>query len=64
MAQNNDFKVFQGNYFPADGAPLVVIFACSDNRELYSEYSIFVRHSEKSFYAQSMLCKERQISAA
>jgi len=58
MAQNNDFKVFQGNYIPADGAPLVVVSGCSDKGKLYSEYFIFVQDSDKSFYTQSISCKE------
>lgn len=62
MAKNNDFKVYQGSYIPGDGAPLIIISACSDNRKLYSEYFIFVQDSEKSFYTQSMSCKEGEIS--
>jgi len=58
MAQNNDFKVFQGNYIPADGAPVVLIFACSDKGKLYSEYFIFVQDSEREFYRESMSCKK------
>lgn len=66
MAQNNDFKVFQGNYIPADGTPVVVIFACSGNRKrkLYSEYFIFVQDSERNFYRQGMSCEEGEIPNA
>ena len=46
MAQNNDFKVFQGNYIPADGSPLVVVSGCSDKGKLYSEYFIFVQDND------------------
>ena len=63
MAQNNDFKVFQGNYIPGDGAPLVIVSACSANRILYSDYFIFVRDSEKSFYTHSMSFKKMEITA-
>jgi hypothetical protein len=65
VAQDNDFKVFQGNYIPADGTPVVVIFACSDNRKrkLYSEYFIFVQDIERNFYRQGMSCKEGEIPA-
>ncbi len=62
MAKNSNFKVYQGNYIPGDGAPLIIISACSDKGKLYSEYFIFVQDSEKSFYTQSMSCKEREIS--
>jgi len=62
MDQNNDFKVFQGNYISADSAPLVVISACCDNRKLYSEYLIFVQNRENSFYTQSMSGKEGEIA--
>jgi len=62
MAQNNDFKVFQGNYIPADGSPLVVVSGCSDKGKLYSEYFIFVQDNDKSFYTQSISCKETENS--
>jgi len=64
MAQKDDFKVFQGNYIPGDGAPVVLVFACSDKGKLYSVYFIFVQDSEGKFYKQGMPYEEIEIPAA